>query len=47
MRAEHIKAWLGDIRHKKKAARENPGKTANMGEVRNKWRIFVQMIQTM
>ncbi len=46
MRPEHVKAWLGDILHKEKAARENPGKTANKGELGNKWRIFVQMIQT-
>jgi hypothetical protein len=36
MRVEHVKAWLGNIRRKEKAARENPGKTANMGELRNK-----------
>ncbi len=46
MIAEHVKAWLGDIRRKEKVARENPGGTANMGKLRNKWRIFVQMIQT-
>jgi hypothetical protein len=46
MRAEHVKVWLGDIWRKEKAARENPGETANMGELRSKWRIFVQMIQT-
>jgi hypothetical protein len=46
IRAKHIKAWLGDIWHEEKAARENPGKTANMGELKSKWRIFVQMIQT-
>ncbi len=45
MRAEHVKAWLGDIGHKEKAARENPGKTANTGELKNKWRIIVRMIQ--
>jgi hypothetical protein len=47
MRAEHVKAWLGDIKCEEKAARENPGKTANMGETGKKCRIFVQMIQTM
>jgi hypothetical protein len=47
MRAEHIKVWLGDIRHEEKAARasKNSGKTANMGELGSKWQIFVQMIQ--
>ncbi len=46
MRAEHVKAWLGNIWRKEKIARENPGRTANTGELGNKWRIFVQMMQT-
>jgi hypothetical protein len=40
MRAEHVKA----IWHKEKAARENPGKIANTGELRSKRQIFVQMV---
>jgi hypothetical protein len=48
MRAEHGKAWLADIRHEEKAARENPGRIAeaeweNLGK---QWWIFVKMIQT-
>jgi hypothetical protein len=48
MQAEHVKAWLADIWHEEKAARENPGRIAeaegeNLGK---KWRIFVTMIQT-
>jgi hypothetical protein len=48
MRAEHVKAWLADIRHEEKAARENPGRIAEVeGEnLGKKWRIFVKMIQT-
>ena len=46
MQAEHVKAWLADISHEEKAARENPGRIAeaegeNLGK---KWRIFVKMI---
>jgi hypothetical protein len=41
-----VKAWLADIRHEEKAARENPGRIAeaegeNLGK---KWRIFIKMI---
>ena len=45
MRAEHMKTWLSDIWHKKKVARENPGRIADTGDLGKKWRIFVKMIQ--
>jgi hypothetical protein len=45
MRAEHVKTWLSDIRHKEKVARENPGRIADTGNLGKKWRIFVEMIQ--
>jgi hypothetical protein len=48
MQAEHVKAWLADIRHEEKAARENPGRIAEAegGNLGKKWGIFVKMIQT-
>ncbi len=48
MQAEHVKAWLADIRHEEKVARDNPGGIANAegGGLGNKWWVFVQMIQT-
>jgi hypothetical protein len=47
MRAEHVKAWLADIRHEEKVAHDNPGMIANAegGGLGNKWRVFVQMFQ--
>jgi hypothetical protein len=45
MKAEHLKGWLGEIQHKEKVARENPGKEgADLG-LSCKWRIFVELIQ--
>jgi hypothetical protein len=29
MRAKHVKAWLTDIRHKEKVARDSPGMIAD------------------
>jgi hypothetical protein len=46
MRAEHVNTWLRDIWHREKVARENPGKTSDMGELGTKWGIFVKIIQT-
>jgi hypothetical protein len=46
MRAEHVKTWLRDIWCREKVAQENPGKTADTGELGKKWGIFVKMIQT-
>jgi hypothetical protein len=46
MKAEHLKGWLEEVQHEEKAARENPGRVeADLGLGR-KWRIFVEMIQT-
>jgi hypothetical protein len=44
MKAEHIKVWLNKIQRKEKAARENPGREADLGGGR-KWQIFVKLIQ--
>jgi hypothetical protein len=46
MRAEHVKTWLSYIWHKEKVGRESPGKTVDTGELRQKWQIFVGLIQT-
>ena len=46
MKAKHLKGWLEEVQHEEKAARENPGRVeADLGLGR-KWRIFVEMIQT-
>jgi hypothetical protein len=44
MKAKHIKVWLEKIQHKKKAARENPGREADPG-AGCKRQIFVKLIQ--
>ncbi len=48
MQAKHVKAWLTDIRHKEKVAQENPVMIADAeeGGLGKKWRVFIQMIQT-
>jgi hypothetical protein len=48
MQAKHVKAWLTDIRHEEKVAWDNPGMIADAegGGLSKKWRVFVQMIQT-
>jgi hypothetical protein len=46
MRAEHIKGWLDKIQRKEKAARETPGREGVDPGAGRKWRIFVELIQT-
>ncbi len=43
MRAKHVKAWLADIWHEEKVARDNPGMIANAegGGLGNKFWVFV------
>jgi hypothetical protein len=46
MRAEHIKGWLDKIQRNEKAARETPGREGADPGAGRKWRIFVELIQT-
>ncbi len=46
MRAEHIEGWLDKIQCDEKAARENPGREGADPGAGRKWRVFVELIQT-
>ena len=46
MKAKHLKGWLDKEQHKEKAARENYGRVGADPGLGRKWRIFVEMIQT-
>ena len=46
MRAEHLKGWLDKIMHEEKAAREKPGREGADPGLGRKWRIFLELIQT-
>jgi hypothetical protein len=46
MKAEHLKGWLDEVQHEEKAARENPGRVGADPGLGRKWRIFVEMTQT-
>jgi hypothetical protein len=46
MKAKHLKGWLDKEQHEEKAARENSGRVGADPGLGRKWRIFVEMIQT-
>ena len=46
MKAKHLKGWLDKIQHEEKAFREISGREGADQGLGCKWRIFVEMIQT-
>ena len=46
MKAKHLKGWRDKVHHEEKADRENPGRVGADPGLGRKWRIFVELIQT-
>ena len=46
MQAKHHKGWLNKIQHEEKAVRENSGREGADPGLGRKWRIFIELIQT-